>query len=90
MGTNEIYNTLSVISSYQDTLNTIGAKDMPIKKVCTISANSVKAWGVVINEFNDVITALEGESGIEDRVYRVAFMKALEIVFRAIKYKRGD
>lgn len=88
MGSNEICNTLAVLSTYQDTINTIAVKEMPIKKACKIASNTIHAWGVVMNEFNDVITTLEGSESAEDRIYRAAFCKALEIVMRANKYKR--
>lgn len=86
----EIYQTLATVSTYHDTLNTIAAKEMPVKRVCDISANSIKAWGVVMNEFNEVITALDGAEMAEDRIYRAAFGKALEIVMRANNFRKEN
>lgn len=88
MGANEICNTLSELATYQETINTIAAQDLEVKKACNIASNSIKAWKVVMNEFNDVITALQGEERSEDRVYRAAFGKALEIVMRANKFRK--
>ena len=88
MGTKEICNTLSELATYQDTINTIASRDMSIKTACKVAANSIQAWGIVMNEFNDVITALKGEESIEDRAYRAGFAKALEIVMRATKYRK--
>ena len=75
---------LKILASYEDTINTIQCEDMPVKAICDAAERSVSAWGDVIREFNDVVTALEGEKGLEDRVYKVAFKKALEIVLRAM------
>lgn len=88
MGANEILETLSTIGTFEDTINIVAVKDMPIKRVCYISASSIKAWRVVMSEFNDVITALNGSDKEEDKIYRAAFSKALEIVMRANKYRR--
>ena len=88
LGTSEIYRTLACISTYQETLNQIAHKDMPIKKVCSISANCVDSIGVIVNEFNDVITTLQGSDVPEDKVCRESFIKALEIVMRASHYRR--
>ena len=88
IGTSEIYRTLACISTYQETLNQIAHKEMPVKKVCSISAQCIDSIGVIANEFNDVITALEGSQKIEDRVCRESFIKALEIVMRASHYRR--
>ena len=87
---NEVKHTLACIATYQETLNQIAHRDMPVKKVCDISLNCIDSIGVIMTEFNDVITALENEEGLEDRVYRAAFCKALEIVMRASKYTRGN
>lgn len=88
MSGNDICETLTSLSTYQDVVNGIALKDMPVRKACLISRNSIKAWGMVMDEFNDVIATLEGETGFENRVYRAAFKKALEIVMRANKYRR--
>lgn len=88
MGTSEIYRTLACISTYQETLNQIAHKDMPVKKVCSISAQCIDSIGVIANEFNDVITTLSGSDAPEDKIYRAAFSKALEIVMRASHYRR--
>lgn len=88
MGNNELCSTLAEIATYQDTINTIAAHDLAIKKACKVAINSVKAWGIVMNEFNDVITTLESEPGIENTAYRAGFAKALEIVMLANKYRR--
>lgn len=88
MGNNELCSTLSELASYQDTINTIAARDMAIKKACKIAVNSIQAWGIVMNELNDVITTLDSENSSEDRAYRAGFGKALEIIMRANKYRR--
>ena len=90
MSNNELFDTLASLSTYQDVVNGIALKEMPVKKACLISRNSIKAWGVVMDEFNDVITTLEGSTGEENRIYRAAFIKALEIVMRANNYRRGN
>lgn len=83
-----ICQTLKTVSSFEDVVNSVAVKDMPVKKACVIGANSIEAWGVVMKEFNDVITALEGSKKLEDQVCRASFLKALEIVMRASHYKR--
>lgn len=88
MGANEILETLKTIATFEDTINIVAAKDMPIKQVCGISAQSIKSWRVVMSELNDVITALNGSEKAEDRIYSAAMSKALEIVMRANKYRR--
>ena len=87
VGTSEVRRTLKHISSYQETLNEIAHRDLPIKKVCNISLNCIDSIGVIMNEFNDVITALEDSEDERDRIYRGAFQKALEIVMRANRYR---
>lgn len=88
MGNNEICYTLSELAGYQDTINTIAVKDMQIKKACNIAANSIRSWCEVMDEFNDVISTLEGSEKPEDRIYRAAFGKALEIVMIANRYRK--
>ena len=66
MSNNELFDTLTSLSTYQDVVNGIALKEMPVKKACLISRNSIKAWGVVMDEFNDVITTLEGSKGEEN------------------------
>lgn len=88
MSGNDICETLTSLSTYQDVVNGIALKDMPIRKACLISRNSIKAWGMVMDEFNDVITALNESKKAEDRIYKAAFCKALEIVMRANKFRR--
>jgi len=80
----DVKRVLRALAGFEDTINTIQAEDMPIKQCCLAAERSVDAWGVVINEFNDVVTALNGEEKAEDRIYRAAFSKALEIVSRAM------
>lgn len=88
MSGRDICETLESLSGYQEVVNSVALKDMPIKKVCKIATNSVQAWATVMDEFNDVITTLEGAKKAEDMIYRAAFGKALEIVMRANKFRR--
>lgn len=90
MSSNDICDTLTSLSTYQDVVNGIALKEMPVRKACLISRNSIKAWGVVMDEFNDVISTLEGVGGIENRAFRAGFIKALEIVMRANNYRKGN
>ena len=88
MSNNELFDTLASLSTYQDVINGIALKEMPVKKACIISRNSIKAWGVVMDEFNDVIATLDGVDGLENRAFRAGFIKALEIVMRANNYRK--
>ena len=90
MWTNEICEVLAELGSFEDTINTIAARDMSIKKACSIAAKSIKAWCFVMSEFNDVITVLEGSDKPEDKIYRAAFCKAQEIVMLANKYRKDS
>ena len=82
--------TLKSVSSFESVVNSVALQDLPVKKACVIGANSIEAWGLVINEFNDVITTLENEQDADDQIYRAAFCKALQIVMWANKYTRGN
>lgn len=88
MTNRKVCNTLKTIASYEDVIGSVAAEEIDVKKACVISANSITAWGVVMNEFNEVITTLAGAEKAEDKIYRAAFCKALEIVMRANNYRR--
>lgn len=87
MTSKRVCKTLEKIATFEDVIGTVADEEIQVKKACLISANSITAWGVVMSEFNDVITALAGAEAEEDRIYRAAFCKALEIVMLANKYK---
>lgn len=87
MTSRKICNTLKTIASYEDVIGSVAAEELEVKKACVVSANSITAWGMVMSEFNDVITTLAGAEAEEDKIYRAAFCKALEIVMRANKYR---
>lgn len=87
MTSKRVCKTLQTIASFEDVIGSVAAEELDVKKTCIISANSITAWGIVMNEFNDVITTLAGAEAEEDRIYRAAFCKALEIVMLANKYK---
>lgn len=89
MSKDEINHTLKTIGSFEDVLNSVSGEDMNVKGVCKVAQRSLKAWGVVMNEFNDVITTLENVDRYQDQIYRAAFKKALEIVMIANKF-RGE
>ncbi len=84
MRSREVKRVLRALEGFEDTINGIQIEQMPIKSACKVAGRSVDAWGIVINEFNDVVVALKGEQGLENKVYRAAFAKALEIVSRAM------
>ena len=88
MQSREVVKTLKVISSFEDVIQTVAESDLEVSTACRVGANSVEAWGIVMTEFNDVITALMGARNDKDRTYRAAFVKALEIVMKANNYRR--
>jgi len=88
MQSREVVKTLKIVSSFEDVIQTVAESDLNVSMACRVGANSVEAWGIVMSEFNDVITALMGARNDKDRTYRAAFIKALDIVMRANKYRR--
>ena len=88
MTSNEVFQTLKKISTMEKTINENVSKDLNVKETCLISANSIKAWHTVMHEFNDVISTLANSEKNEDRIYRGAFCKALQIVMLANNNKR--
>jgi len=86
----EISHTLKVIGSFEEVLNSVSGENMKVMGVCKISQRSINAWGLVMNEFNDVITTLNDSPKTEDRIYRAAFGKALQIVMIATRFKGGE
>ena len=90
MQSREVVKTLKTISSFEDVIQTISESDLEVSTACRVGATSVQAWGIVMTEFNDVITALMDARNDKDRTYRAAFIKALEIVMRANKYRREN
>ena len=89
MSKDELAHTLKTIGSFEEVLNSISGENMNVKGVCKIAQRSLSAWGVVMNEFNDVITTLNDSPKYEDRIYRAAFGKALQIVMIATRF-RGE
>lgn len=89
MSGKDICETLESLSGFEEVVSSVALKDIPVKKVCKIATNSVQAWAVVMDEFNDVITTLDSSDKAEDIIYRAAFCKALQIVMVANKYRRG-
>lgn len=89
MSKDEITHTLKTIGSFEEVLNSVSGEDMNVKGVCKISQRSITAWGVVMNEFNDVITTLNNSTDEKDLIYRAAFGKALQIVMIANRF-RGE
>ena len=87
MTSRKVCKALQTIASFEDVIGSVAAEEIEVKKACVISANSITAWGIVMSEFNDVITTLAGSEAEEDRIYRAAFCKALQIVMLANKYK---
>ena len=87
---NQITHTLKTIGSFEEVLKSVSGEDMNVKGVCKMSQQSINAWGIVMNEFNDVISTLENTSGVENRAFRAGFVKALEIVMRANNYRKGN
>lgn len=90
MSKDELSHTLKTIGSFEDVLNSVSGEDMNVKGACKIAQRSLTAWGVVMNEFNDVITTLKDAPEIENRIYRAAFAKALQIVMLANRFKGGE
>ena len=89
MSKDEINHTLKTIGSFEEVLRSVSGEDMNVKGACKVAQRSIAAWGVVMNEFNDVITTLENSNTVQDRIYRAAFRKALEIVMLANRF-RGE
>lgn len=84
----EAAQTLKTISSFEDVINAVSERDLDISTACKTGINSIRAWCDVMDEFNDVISTLEGSEKPEDRIYRAAFGKALEIVMIANRYRK--
>ena len=87
MSKDEINHTLKTLGSFEDVINSVAHEDMNVKTACTIAQRSITAWGVVMNEFNDVITTMANLPGTEAKIYRGAFRKALQIVMLANRYR---
>ena len=85
LGSREVRRVLRALEGFEDTINSIQVEDMEIRQCCKAAGRSVEAWGVVMQELNDVVTALPNKPADSyDYGYRQAMAKALEIIARAM------
>lgn len=83
----EISRTLKVIAKYEGAINRASGEELEIKNTCKILQGLLDSWGVVMNEFSDVISTLSSSESDTDRAWKAAFTKALQIVMSANRYK---
>ena len=76
---------LKDIESFEDVINSVACKNIPVRTVCRIAMRSIKAWNNVLHEMNDVIGALPDEP--EDSYnygYRQSCVKFRELIMSQI------
>ena len=90
MKKDELFNALKSIEAHEEEINNAIGENLNLKNVCNASLRSLKAWGMVLREFNDVITTLEDSKEETDQAYCAAFKQAMHIVMYVNKYRRID
>lgn len=85
MTSKETDKILRDIAGFEEVIQAVACKAIPVKTACRISQRSLGAWAAVINEINDVVATLPDEpSDSYDYGYRQACAKMRELILKQL------
>lgn len=85
MNNKDLAKALKDIAGHEDVINSISLTRVPVKAACNISLRSLSAWSDILQEMNDVVTALDDEPlDSYDFGYRQATAKWREVIMKRL------